>query len=159
MVDIHNGYQFLTPIVGESHYFDVLKRCYFDENAYRKGKAVFIDVRLYMEDDNPYDNQAVAVISPYGTIGHLSRNIARRYRQDYPKDSCQNLSVRAKIYSSNGEIFGVWVDLEYDENTRPRRDKTANNSTKTQKTVTATKTQIHTPTPKKKGLLARLFNL
>lgn len=119
-VDIHHGYQFITPIVGESHYTDTLKKCYNDPNAHKKGKSVFVDVKLVMQDDNPYDNQAVVVVSPYGTIGHLSRVHARLYRQDYDEPI---LTVRAKIYSNTGQLFGVWVDLEYDEGDKPKRPK------------------------------------
>ena len=119
MTNIHNGYFFLTPIVGESNYTKALKKCYNDADAYKKGKSAFIDVELRLENHNRHDNKAVAVISPYGVIGYLSRNHARMYRQDYNED----LTVRAKIYSKDGSIFGAWVDLPYDEYDTPAKSK------------------------------------
>lgn len=109
MVDIHHGYQFETGIVGESHYQDAIKRCYNDPNAVKKGDSVFIDVTLLLENDNPYDNKAVAVISNHGKIGHLSKAYARLYRKEYG----ESLTVRARIYSRTGSLYGVWVDLPY----------------------------------------------
>lgn len=119
MVDIHCGYQFITPVVGESHYFDNLRLCYTDKKAFRKGKSVFIDAVLMLEDDNPYDDMAVVVMTVYGEIGYLSRNHARLYRQDYGT----NLSVRTKIFSRDGTIFGAWVDLPYDEYDKPKKPR------------------------------------
>lgn len=111
MVDIYNGYEFLTPIVGESHYFDNIKKCYNDSKSFKKGKSAFIDVHLIKEPNNPHDSNAVMVKSQYGVIGYLPRPVAKKYHKDYDKDI---LSVRAKIFSRDGDIFGVWVDLEYD---------------------------------------------
>lgn len=127
MTDIHNGYYFITPIVGESNYTKALKKCYNDADAYKKGQSVFIDVELVLENHNRYDNQAVAVISPYRIIGYLSKNHAQLYRQDYN----DNLTVRAKIYSRDGSIFGAWVDLPYDEYDKPTKTKNPNPSQNT----------------------------
>lgn len=154
MVDIHNGYEFRTPIVGESHYTETLRQCYDDPNAYRKGQAVFIDVQLFKDNNNPYDNQAVAVISAYGKVGHLSRKNARKYRKDYDQDL---LSVRAKIVTRTGELFGVWVDLEYDDDTpaqTPKAKTTTKSTTKKSSSSLSPKSKSH-----KKGLLARLLGL
>lgn len=146
-VDIYHGYQFFTRIVGSSYYQDAVRQCYFDPKSYRRGKSAFIDVVLTLEDSNPYDNQAVAVVSEYGIIGHLRKGNARLYREDYGKD----LSVRAKIYSSNGEIFGIWVDLDYDEDDKPKKSR---KPPKTQ--VTASAAALPTPAPKKEKRLTIL---
>lgn len=111
MVDIYNGYQFSTPIVGESNYFDTIKKCYNDPSSFKKGQSAFIDVDLIKEPNNPHDSLAVMVKSQYGVIGYLPRPVAKKYHKDYDKDI---LSVRAKIFSRDGYIFGVWVDLDYD---------------------------------------------
>lgn len=138
-VDIYHGYRFFTRIVGSSYYQDAVRQCYFDPKSYRRGKSIFIDVVLTLEDGNPYDNQAVAVVSEHGIIGHLRKGNARLYREDYGKD----LSVRAKIYSSNGEIFGIWVDLDYDEDDKPKKSR------KPSKTQVTEPTAPLTPTPEK----------
>lgn len=152
MADIYNGYQFITPVVGESNYFDIIGRCYASPDAHIAGDCSFIDVKLLLDNNNPYDSQAVTVISPYGVIGHLSRSHARLYRQDYDETI---LSVRAKIYSKGrvGKIFGVWVDLDYAENDKPKH-----NQQSTQQTKKAKATKISENT-NKKGFLARLFGL
>lgn len=112
MADIYNGYQFLTPIVGESNYIETLKQLYNHEQSFKQGNSAFVDVTLIHENNNPYDNQAVLVMSPLGPIGYLSRQIAREYRQDYSQPF---LTVRAKIFSRDNTMYGVWVDLDYEE--------------------------------------------
>lgn len=109
MVDISNGGEFSTGIVGESYYQEAIKQCYNDPR-HQKNDMVCMEVTLLLEDSNPYDNKAVAVISPYGKIGYLSKKFARRYRKDYG----QSLTVKARIFSRTGTLFGVWVDLPYD---------------------------------------------
>lgn len=35
MSKIYNGYPFKTPIVGESNYFDTIKKCYNDQSSFK----------------------------------------------------------------------------------------------------------------------------
>lgn len=114
MSKINEGYEFKTAIVGESNYKTALKKCYNDTDAFRKGQAVFIDVTLKLENDNKYDNKAVAVLSKYGTVGYLPKDTARKYRRD--SNEQDGNTVRAKITTSDpkSNLYGVWVDLRYE---------------------------------------------
>ena len=67
-------------VVGESYYQDALR-------ATRPGCTIGPDGRpaftaaLLPEPDNPYDPNAIAVYSPKGKVGHLSRDHALDYRE------------------------------------------------------------------------------
>lgn len=112
-VDIFNGCQYVCGVVGESFYQEALFYCWHDPATFTKLKAKYIKVRLKLEDDNPYDQWAVGVISEYGKIGHLPRRLAILYRQEYK--GRDNLSINAKITSKDPSslLFGVWLDLPY----------------------------------------------
>ena len=113
MPDWHSGYAFYTDIVGESNYQSALNKCYKDPDAYRKGNSVFVDVNLVFETDNPYDPNAVAVISEHGKIGYLSKDNAIRYRH-LCEGQRDTLSVRCKIYGGK-ETNGAWVDMDLED--------------------------------------------
>ena len=113
MSKINEGYEFKTAIVGESNYKTALKKCYNDPKAFRKGHGVFLDVTLKLENNNKYDDQAVAVVSKYGIIGYLPKDTARKYRKDC--DEQDGNTVRAKVTTSDpkSNLYGVWIDLRY----------------------------------------------
>lgn len=114
MTDWHFGYQFDTPIVGESNYQKALTKSYKDPNAFRKGESAFVDVGLVYEPNNPYDKNAVAVVSTHGVLGYLSKQDAIRYRHLCEGDK-DTLSVRCKIYRGNHPMYGAWVDLNLED--------------------------------------------
>lgn len=114
MTDWHFGYQFDTPIVGESNYQKALKKSYKDPNAFRKGESAFVDVDLVYEPNNPYDKNAVAVVSTHGVLGYLSKQDAIRYRHLCEGDK-DTLSVRCKIYRGDHPMYGAWVDLNLED--------------------------------------------
>ena len=114
MTDWHFGYQFDTPIVGESNYQKALTKSYKDPNAFRKGESAFIDVNLVYEPNNPYDKNAVAVVSTHGTLGYLSKQDTIRYRHLCEGDR-ETLSVRCKIYGGSKGLYGAWVDLDLED--------------------------------------------
>jgi hypothetical protein len=67
---------FNVEAVGESHYQAALRA------ICGKGKVRHPCIAdLVLEDDNAHDNQAVAVKINGATVGYLSRNNARRFRQ------------------------------------------------------------------------------
>lgn len=114
MTDWHFGYQFNTPIVGESNYQKALRKSYKDPNAFRKGESAFIDVDLVYEPNNPYDKNAVAVVSTHGVLGYLSKQDAIRYRH-LCEGNRDTLSVRCKIYGGSKGLYGAWVDLDLED--------------------------------------------
>lgn len=114
MTDWHFGYQFDTPIVGESNYQKALTKSYKDPQAFRKGKSAFVDVDLVYEPNNPYDKNAVAVVSTHGVLGYLSKQDAIRYRHLCEGDR-DSLSVKCKIYRGDHPMYGAWVDLNLED--------------------------------------------
>ncbi len=114
MTDWHFGYEFNTPIVGESNYQPALDKNYKNPNSLKKGASAFVDVELVYEPNNPYDKNAVAVVSSYGTLGYLSKQDAIRYRH-LCEGNRDTLSVRCKIYRGDHPMYGAWVDLNLED--------------------------------------------
>lgn len=114
MTDWHFGYEFNTPLVGESNYQDALRESFEEPNAFRKGESSFVDGELVYEPNNPYDKNAVAVVSTHGTLGYLSKQDAVRYRH-LCEGERDTLSVRCKIYKGSEGLYGAWVDLNLED--------------------------------------------
>nr|WP_315043265.1 HIRAN domain-containing protein [uncultured Moraxella sp.] len=115
---------FMTEIVGESFYADTLNKCYFSKKAIDCDGGKVIEVGLKKINDNPHDNNAVAIFSPFGQIGHLSRNDAKKYRQIVTSNGIK--FVKCRIWSSNpaDKIFGAWIDFDLDNPpAKPKRKK------------------------------------
>jgi hypothetical protein len=86
----------LLSVVGESHYKPALERTaamavqgtpplpvgvwVADDVAKREPDLPWFQAVLVREPDNPYDSNAIAVYSPAGKIGHLSREDAEEYQ-------------------------------------------------------------------------------
>ena len=79
---------FAVSVVGVAQYQSVL------EAAAEAGAIV--EAVLMLEDDNPHDDQAVAVHLQHKRAGYLSRADARRFRADLAAASGGPLSVRVK---------------------------------------------------------------
>jgi len=85
----------LRSVVGESFYKPALERtaamavnapplpvaASVAEIAEREPDLPWFRAVLMREPDNPYDSNAIAVYSPAGKIGHLSRGDAERYQK------------------------------------------------------------------------------
>ena len=101
---------FAVNVVGVSQYQRVL------EAAAEEG---VIEAVLVLEDDNPHDDQAVAVHIDGERAGYLSRADARRFRADLAAAGNATLSVRCKakivggFETKSGERahFGLKLDL------------------------------------------------
>lgn len=102
---------FAVNVVGVSQYQRVLA------DAAEEGGAV--EAVLVLEDDNPYDDQAVAVHINGERAGYLSRADARLYRADLAAAGQPELSVRCKARITGGfetrdggrAHFGLRLDL------------------------------------------------
>lgn len=66
-------------MVGESHYQPALRKA-LRGAVEREDGELTIDVFLVHERDNAYDSNAIAVLSRHGKVGHLSRDMAAKYR-------------------------------------------------------------------------------
>jgi hypothetical protein len=83
-------------VVGESHYQEALRQTAAISTPGEHGRRSFTAV-LAAEPSNPYDPNAIAVFSPRGKIGYLSRDCALDYaevfaeikRRGYQGGGCQ----------------------------------------------------------------------
>jgi len=81
--------------------------------------GAIVEAVLAREDDNPHDDQAVAVTIAGQRAGYLSRHDARAFRADIAAAGNAQLSVRVKakvvggFETSSGERahFGLKLDL------------------------------------------------
>ena len=98
-------------VVGVSQYQRVL------ETAGQDGSVV--EVALVLENDNPHDDQAVAVLIDQGRAGYLNRADARRYRAHLAGVGEPDLRVRCRARITGGfrtredgrAHFGLKLDL------------------------------------------------
>jgi hypothetical protein len=105
------------PIVGESHYQDALERICGPRND--EGEDRPVEAHLVLEDDNPHDSMAVRVDIGELTVGYLSREHARQYRQMMRKAGypTTNAYCQARIRGGwdRGErgrgFYGVYLDV------------------------------------------------
>jgi hypothetical protein len=79
IVDIDGTGEFKIDNVGELHYQDSLNK--ITGGKIHKGHNIEIEALLLHDDDNPYDNKAIAVTIAGELVGHLDRDIARQYRK------------------------------------------------------------------------------
>jgi NAD-dependent DNA ligase len=118
--DLQGPAAFALAIVGESHYQEALEAICgprSDESEDRR-----VEARLVLEDDNPYDSMAVRVDIQGSTVGYLSREHARQYRNQLGKAGygSAELYCRARICGGwdRGEggqgHYGVYLDLPVD---------------------------------------------
>lgn len=77
-----------TAVVGESFNRDAL-RALFPITGDQANQRQLRTAMLHPQDDNPHDDQAVAVSFTGTHIGYLSRADARRYRAIFRKQSIQ----------------------------------------------------------------------
>lgn len=102
---------FSVDVVGEAGYQRVL------EAAAEQGAEV--SATLVLEDENPYDDQAVAVHVDGARAGYLSRADARLYRQSLAAAGVARATVRCKARITGGFVradggrahYGLRLDL------------------------------------------------
>lgn len=108
---------FAIPIVGESRYQKALEEICGGKTPDGSNKTS--TATLILEDSNPYDKKAVRVDIENKTVGYLSRDLAREYREKlkqagHPQlvGNCQAV-IRGGWKRKNGDTghFGVWLDL------------------------------------------------
>lgn len=106
---------YAAEVVGESFYrtsFDALKRRHrpADDDDESFGDAI-----LTLEDNNPHDPQAVSVELEGYQVGHLSRALAREFRQALKRDGfgqLKHVAVGARLYWGGEDgIYSVTLDL------------------------------------------------
>jgi HIRAN domain len=92
-------------VVGESHYQDALRRTASACTPGEEGRPSFQAV-LVSEPNNPYDANAIAVLSTEGRLGYLSREDAIEYREVLAEVKRQGSDGGACIAHLNGGVPG-----------------------------------------------------
>lgn len=108
---------FRFEIVGESHYQDVL--CELAGGRTPGGAKQYCDAVIVLDDDHPHDSKAVRVDISGKTVGYLSRDDARNYREQlrragHPRlvATCRAVIVGGWARGTNSQgFFGVKLDL------------------------------------------------
>lgn len=106
--------QFGLEVVGESQYQPAILRA--SRSARRQAGRRIIRVRVEREPTNPYDPQAVRVISNDGeTVGYLSRESASSYQKALTEFEKAGLTVTcaASLFGGDAEkpTLGLYLDL------------------------------------------------
>ena len=116
---------FSLPIVGESKYQDALER--ICGRRTRAGHDIVTVASLLLEDDNPYDPMAVRVAIQGQTVGYLTRDKARTYRERLaargclqPETTC-HARIRGGWYRGANDVGSFGVQLDVNLSGAPRR--------------------------------------
>jgi hypothetical protein len=104
---------FALRVVGESFYDSNLRElCGPAEDHMRQFAKTAI---LTLENENPYDRNAVRVDVDGLTVGHLSRSDAKRFRAAHAGRGRSQFSCPALLISLRGDTdsdYGVRLDLD-----------------------------------------------
>lgn len=102
VANITNGPRtFSVEVVGESNYQIALERICGGRTE--EGHKLEVDALLKLEDDNPYDDRAVAVVIDNDLVGYLSRDTARSFRK-----SLAAVAPGASLATCSAIIVGGW---------------------------------------------------
>jgi HIRAN domain len=108
---------YAIDVVGESHYQRALNSICGGRKKREATKHV--QAALFLEDQNPYDNQAVRVDVDNMTVGYLPRETARIYRTRLREAGHPRLVGLCNAVIRGGwdrgpqdrGSFGIWLDL------------------------------------------------
>lgn len=95
-------------IVGESYYQDALSRLCGGKTE--EGAEHYTTATLRLENENPYDDKAVAVEIEGLKVGHLSRHDARKYRK-----AIKRFGSGHETFVCDAVIAGGWRRSDDDE--------------------------------------------
>lgn len=106
---------FDTEVVGESFYAEAFEELFRAHGVGDRDAEWFGDALLKLEPDNPHDRNAVGVYLEGRKVGHLSREMARDFRQAIVRDGLADRSefaVTARVYWGGSERHhSVSLDL------------------------------------------------
>lgn len=104
-------------IVGEANYQPALKGLAGSHGP--GGARTFCVASIVPEDNNPYDDKAVAVFIQGNTVGYLSRSDARSFRRRLGDKSllgqtttCDAVIVGGRTEKGKRRDYGVWLDMK-----------------------------------------------
>ncbi len=112
---------YFLDVVGESKYQTELENICggYSEDGYEK----LVQATLIHEDNNPYDNKAIAVYIEGEPVGYLSRENARQYREKLRNAGYPGMAATCSAMIVGGwdrgdgdkGCFGVKLDLPTDD--------------------------------------------
>ena len=102
---------FTLEVAGESHYQGNLEM--ICRGRSEDGHQLRVEATLILDDENPYDSNAVRVDIQGLPVGHLSRKEAVRYRRSGAGEALVDAEIRGGWDRGGGDRghFGVWLDL------------------------------------------------
>ena len=103
--------QYDLRVVEESHYqrhLNVLSRRYSKKGGDRELRA-----KLHYENTNPYDKKAIRVVIDGGTVGYLSREDARLFRESIEKVRPEGLIVSCDAEIIGGKRVGIFKKTDF----------------------------------------------
>jgi len=108
---------FSLAVVGEAQYQNALDRVCGGRT--RQGHNVVTVASLVLEDANPHDPKAVRVAIQGQTVGYLTRDKARKYRQrladlgSVPAETTCHARIAGGWYRGSGDVgnYGVQLDV------------------------------------------------
>lgn len=109
--------KFGLEVVGESYYQKALRQA--QRRARKTPEGLVIDVVVRPEPDNPYDADAVCVVTANGDalLGHLSRDRAKQYKRALAECAQAGFTVECTAVMRGGESdkpnIGIWLDLVF----------------------------------------------
>jgi len=112
---LYDGDGLNMEVVGEASYQPALDQCF---RRFKSGyKIADLHVLMVPEPGNAYDANAVAVVSPFGTVGYLSRENAAAWQTQIIGASLrheQPIALAARIYRGEVGVYGIWLDWPAD---------------------------------------------
>ena len=113
-----NTRDFSLGIVGESHYQKTLTNA--KRNVKNHKGVAYINAVLSLEPENQYDRNAIVVTTEQlETIGYLSRDDAKLYREAFELWVSTGRAIRcqAKLVGGEGrkKNIGAWLDIDTPE--------------------------------------------
>jgi hypothetical protein len=116
----HHGF---VQVVGESHYQETLQQLSQLFATIGRTERVFT-VKLVPEPDNPYDPNAVAVVTEGDAkVGYLSRDVAKSY-QKHLLQQPSVVTCPAKLVGGQGSKRSIGVVLDF-ESVQPLKTRSA----------------------------------
>lgn len=107
--------RYSVEVVGESFYEKSFKKLVKRFKPSDRDEEAWVNAVLRLDDNNPHDSNAVAVLIEGLQVGHLSRDMAVSYRAWLKRafgKAKSELSVPARLYFGGEDgLFSVSLDL------------------------------------------------
>jgi hypothetical protein len=103
-----DGGSFNQEVVGEASYQEALRSIAGRGEVRHECRAV-----LSLEDSNPHDSNAVAVLVDGKRVGYLSRSDANRYRKKLAPTGAFGTCPAVIVGGGNQRNLGIWLDIRF----------------------------------------------